>query len=468
MQEIEAYPCEIVTEIVGRDTTAVPHYLPGENPMLTEYAERFDLPLDAIRGGAETALPEFLVSGRSKAIEEGPDSAVAPPPSAEGLQVIPVQGNVYTVVGAGGNVVVQVGEDGVFVVDTGLDRLSSDLLDTIEGLAAGKEIRWVVNTHVHGDHTGGNLAISSAGEALAGGDFANNIDDAGVGANIVAHESVLVRMSQGVGDQPPPPFRAWPTLSIIADRKEIFFNDEAVQIYHAPAAHTDGDLIVFFRKSDVVVTGDVYVTTSYPGVSLAQGGSIDGEIDALNRIIDLTVPRLNQEAGTYVVPGHGRIVDESDVVDYRDMVTIVRDRVRALIDDGLTLDEVQAARPTRDYDGRFAAATGRGAAATFVETVYRSLGGAEPGVEERGLRLPRVREHRPEEVTLVPRGCQIVVGDGIKQLVIHLCKKGAGHVVDRLIEVIGGAMVVTAQEALEQLAAFSVTFRGVPACGEQE
>ena len=128
-----------------------------------------------------------------------------------------------------------------------------------------------------------------------------------------------------------------------------------------------------FRKSDVVATGDVYVTTGYPRVIVDQGGSIEGEIAALNRIIDLTVPQLNQEGGTYVVPGHGRVVDESDVVDYRDMVTIVRDRVRAMLQDGLSLADVQAARPTRDYDGRFAAPEGPGSASAFVESIARSL-----------------------------------------------------------------------------------------------
>ena len=266
----------------------------------------------------------------------------------------------------------------MLVVDTGLERTAEDVLTAIEALADGKAVRWVVNTHVHGDHTGGNLAVATSGAALAGGDFALNIGDAGLGANIVAHDTVLARMIQGVGGQPPPPFRAWPTLTIIADRKELFFNDEAIQIFHAPSAHTDGDLIVFFRKSDVVVTGDVYVTTGFTRVNLEQGGSIDGEIAALNRIIELTVPRLNQEAGTYVIPGHGRVVDESDVVDYRDMVTIIRDRVRDMIARGLTLDEVQAQRPTRDYDGRYAAATGAGSAAGFVESIYRSLGGVAP------------------------------------------------------------------------------------------
>ena len=372
-QELQAYPCEVVTEVAGREPGTVPHHLPGENPMLEEYAGRFDLPPDAIRGGAETALPEFMVTGRTQPLESGPVTAATPAPSVEGVQVFPVQGNVFLAVGAGGNVAVQVGDDGVLVVDTGRDQTGDDLLAAIEALAEGKPIRWIVNTHVHADHTGGNVVISAAGEALLPGGGFTPIDDASESADIVAHGAVLARMIQGVDDQPPPPFRAWPTSAIIGARKDLYFNGEPVQIFHAPSAHTDGDLFVLFRKSDVVVTGDVYVTTGYPRVSLDHGGSIDGQIAALNRIIDFTVPRLNQEGGTLVIPGHGRVVDESDVVDYRDMVTIIRDRVRDMIDHEMTLADVQAQRPTRDYDGRFAAPDGQGSADAFVESVYRSL-----------------------------------------------------------------------------------------------
>ena len=379
-QELQAYPCKIVAEIATREPGTVPHFLPGENPMLEEYAERHALPLDAIRGGAETALPEFIRRGRSELLAAGPEDMAVPPPAADNVQVIPVQGNVFLAVDAGGNVAVQVGEDGVLVVDTGVERMADDLLSAIETLANGKTIRWIINTHLHGDHTGGNLAISTSGAALAGGDLAPTFNDGSVGAgvtNIVAHDAVLTRMSRGMNGAPAPPFRAWPTSTIAGDRKDLFFNGEAIRILHVAAAHTDGDLLVFFRKSDVVVAGDVYITTGYPRVALGQGGSIDGEIAALNRILDLTVPRLKQEGGTYVIPGHGRVVDEADVADYRDMVTIIRDRVRDMLERGLTLAQIREARPTRDYDGRFASADGPGTVQAFIETVYESLQSAD-------------------------------------------------------------------------------------------
>jgi glyoxylase-like metal-dependent hydrolase (beta-lactamase superfamily II) len=142
-----------------------------------------------------------------------------------------------------------------------------------------------------------------------------------------------------------------------------------------PAAHTDGDSIVFFRRSDVISAGDIFTPETYPVIDLARGGSVQGVIDALNRIIELTVPAKYQEGGTYVIPGHGRLCEEADVVEYRDMVTIIRDRIQDLIRKGKTLEQVRAARPTLDYDTQYGGgATGSGAA-RFVEAVYRSLGG---------------------------------------------------------------------------------------------
>lgn len=139
------------------------------------------------------------------------------------------------------------------------------------------------------------------------------------------------------------------------------------------SSDTDGDSIVFFRGSNVISAGDIFSTTGYPVIDRARGGSIQGEIKALNHLLELTVPEIAQEGGTMVIPGHGRLSDEGDVTEYRDMVTIIRDRVAALIAKGQSLREVQAARVTRDYDGRYSQPGWTGD--MFVEAVYQSLGG---------------------------------------------------------------------------------------------
>jgi glyoxylase-like metal-dependent hydrolase (beta-lactamase superfamily II) len=182
-------------------------------------------------------------------------------------------------------------------------------------------------------------------------------------------------MSQLDGATPAAPAAAMPTDTFFGDRDEDSFNGEAVRLIHQPAAHTDGDVMVFFRKSDVIATGDIYVNTNYPVVDVARGGTINGIIAGLNRIIDITVPHDKQEGGTMVIPGHGRIADEADVVEYRDMVTIIRDRVEEMMKKGMTLQQIKAAGPTSDYDGRYAGASGLGTADAFVESVYRTLGG---------------------------------------------------------------------------------------------
>ena len=183
-----------------------------------------------------------------------------------------------------------------------------------------KPIRWVLNTHFHPDHTGGNEAMSKAGRKTNGEP-----------AEVLAHENVLTRMSAPSGRGGPAPAALWPTDTYFPEEKDIYFNGEAVMLYHEPKAHTDGDSIVFFRKSDVVVAGDMFVTTSYPFIDQANGGSIQGELNALNRLLDITVPAHEQEGGTFVIPGHGRVCDEADVLEYRDMVTIIRDRIADMV-----------------------------------------------------------------------------------------------------------------------------------------
>jgi len=287
----------------------------------------------------------------------------------EELAVWPVRDGIYMIVGAGGNTTVQVGEHGVLVVDTKLATASDALLAAIRKIS-DKPIRYIVNTHWHADHIGSNETIAKAGSTIAGGNVSGAIADAGEGAAVIAHENVLVHMST---QEPPLPFEAWPTDTLFVPRKDLYFNGEAIEILHQPAAHTDGDSLVFFRRTDVVSTGDVFTTTGYPVIRPEDGGSIDGIIAALNHIIEITVPEEKQEGGTLVIPGHGRLCDEADVVEYRDMVTIIRDRIRSMAEMGMTLRQVQAAKPTADYDGRYGATSGRWTTEQFVAAAYESL-----------------------------------------------------------------------------------------------
>lgn len=278
------------------------------------------------------------------------------------LEVWHVQGNVYMIAQDAGNIAVQTGEDGVVVIDSGPAVMSDRILAEIRKLS-NKPIRLIINTHVHPFNTSGNENLAKAGRSLANAP----------GASILAHENVLNEMSAPSGQQSPTSVAAWPTDTYFGAGRDLFLNGEAIQVSHVPAAHTDSDSLVFFRRSDVVVTGDIFVTTTYPVIDQQHGGTIDGVIEGLNRIIDITVPKDKQEDGTYVIPGQGRICDEGDVVEYRDTVTIIRDRVLDSARKGMTLAQVKAARPTRDYDGRYGADSGAWTTTMFVEAVYKSV-----------------------------------------------------------------------------------------------
>ena len=289
------------------------------------------------------------------------------------VEVLPVQGNIYMLAGAGGNITIQVGDNGVLTVDTGAAPASDRVIAEIRKLSK-KPLRYVVNTSVHADHTGGNEAFSKEGGTST---VVNIVNTPGASASnsvqILGNEAILDRMSVSVNGKPVRPSLAWPTDTFFNDPKELYFNGESLQILHQPGAITDGDSLVYFRRSDVVSTGDIFMTTGYPPIDLENGGSIQGVLDALNRILDLTIPAHHEEGGTMVIPGHGRICDEADVIEYRDMVTIIRDRIWASMRKGQTLAEIKASRPTMDYDGLYDVT--RGAADQFVETVYKSLGG---------------------------------------------------------------------------------------------
>ena len=278
------------------------------------------------------------------------------------LTVLPVKDNVYALFGPGGNITIQVGKDGVLLVDTMFASLAPRIAAEVKKLS-DKPIRYIINTHVHPDHVGGNQLLQKMG--APGG---TPLD--GGGATLFAHENVLNRMSRSdpnnqAADGP----EGVPNHEYDTPTKDFSFNGEAVIMMHEANAHTDGDTMVFFRRSDVISTGDIFTPERYPFIDLERGGSINGEIAALNHILHLTVPERLQDGGTQVVPGHGRISDESDVVEYRDMVTIIRDRVQDSIKQGMNLSQVKAAKLTLDYDTRY------GAGEPFVESIYKSLGG---------------------------------------------------------------------------------------------
>lgn len=301
-------------------------------------------------------------------------AAALPAQTSADLVTLKVQGNVYLISGAGGNIAVQTGGQGVLVVDTGLANMSDKVVAAIRKVS-DKPVQYIINTHMHPDHTGGNEAVRKVGLTYVGANVTGNLTDAGVGAQIWAQDNVLKRMSAPTGRQAPTPFGSWPTETFVSGRKQLFFNGEPIEIIHQPAAHTDGDSLVVFRRSDVVVTGDIFLTTSYPFIDVDRGGTIQGEIDALNNIMEIAIPGLQDEGGTYIVPGHGRICDQPDLLEYRDMVTIIRDRIQAAIKKGMTLQQVKAAGLTKDYDGRYSAKSGFGSGEMFVEAIYKTLSG---------------------------------------------------------------------------------------------
>ena len=288
------------------------------------------------------------------------------------VHVLPVQGNVYMVAGSGANITLQVGQQGVLLVDTGNVQLSEKVIAAIRKLS-DKPIRLIINTNIDPDHVGGNENIGKAGLTVMGGVVSYSAQDIQRGAQILAHENAFNRMNGMTGGKSSWPSAAWPTDPYSGSPKKLYSNDEGIEIIHVPAAHTDGDSIVFFRRSDVVSAGDIFVTTGYPVIDLQRGGSIQGIIDGLNRILDLTIAKQEVEGGTYVIPGHGRLCDQFDVLEYRDMVTIIRDRVQDMIKKNKTLEEIKAAHPTEDYDARYGAKTGPWTTDMFVEAVYKSL-----------------------------------------------------------------------------------------------
>ena len=289
------------------------------------------------------------------------------------IHTLPAQGNVTMLVGAGGNITVQAGPDGILIVDTEYPQLSDKILAALRKIS-DKPLHYIINTHYHADHTAGNENLRKAGNTITGGNVQGDLGaEASEGAAVIAHNNVLERMSGAIGGQPATPQGTWPTDTFVGEEKKLWFNNEGIEIIHIPNAHTDGDSIVFFRKSDVISTGDLFVTTTYPIIDVAAGGTINGYLNGLQKIVDLIIPVYGQEGGTLVIPGHGRLCDLGDVLNYREMTTIIRDRIQDMIKKGMTLDQVKAAKPTFDYDPLYGTTTGFWTTDRFVEAVYQTL-----------------------------------------------------------------------------------------------
>ena len=287
------------------------------------------------------------------------------------LHVWPVQGNIYMLVGDGANITLQVGKQGALLVNTGFDKMSDKVVAAVKKLSE-RPLQYIINTNSYPDSTSGNEPVRLAGTTITGANVTNDIRDSREGAQILAQENVLTRMSAPTGKKSPTPPEAWPTDTFLGSEKTLFFNGEPIEIIHQPNALTDGDSIVFFRKSDVISAGDIFNTDGYPVIDVEKGGTIEGTVLALTRIVNMAVVEHEEEGGTLVIPGHGHLCDQAEVVEYRDMVAIVRDRVKGAIKNGMTLAQVKEAKLTRDYDPIY----GHNSYWTpdmFIEAAYKSL-----------------------------------------------------------------------------------------------
>src|SRR5262245_36574360 len=408
----------------GTDRHHVPHFLPGQNTALTEWLKNEDwVPVEPTKGGVKTIYPEYrsTLNGSanvaslkvpSSRTAVSPDKKIADQSPKDGqVHVLPVQGNIYMLVADGTNITASIGPQGVLLVNTGSAQMTEKLQAAVNQLASAvaaapttnncagpncpgisygwsspfintiigsptppKPLRYIINTSDAADNIGGNEKFATSGFFPRGGGLGGAT---GVGrtASVVAHENVLNRMTATAGKPGAIPERAWPTDTYFDELFKLpeYFNGEAVIVYHEPAANTDADSIVFFRHSEVISAGNIFSTVSYPMIDLEKGGSINGIINGLNHILDLAVAEYRSQGGTWIIPSHGRLSDTGDVASYRNMLVMIRDRVQDMVKKGMTLEQVKAARPTMDFDGRYGSNTASWTTAMFVEAVYRSL-----------------------------------------------------------------------------------------------
>jgi cyclase len=414
--QIPPYPCAAQQEEIGADADAyrVPNYFMGENPYLTEVAMKYKMPLEGVRGGAETTYPEWHAKGialkpptaqstlkptYTDASTKIAERAVAAPkraPTYDKLEALHAAGNIYVIAGAGGNIAASVGGDGVLLVDSGAEPAADKVLATIEGINheirpperpeaaspfgdtwqathafAPTAVRTIINTSALPDHVGGNAKIRNSKAFNPLGVLGEDEQGSEV---ILAQELTAKRMGEMKLNDDAIPTNTYFSLHYNMHR---FFNNQAVQVTHMANAISDGDSIVFFRKSDVIATGDIYIADQYPPIDVDKGGSINGEITALNNIFDMCVTEFMSQGGTVIIPGHGFLSDAADLGYYRDALTVIRERIQKMVDSKMTLAQVQAAKPTMDYDPEY----GRepGVTAKFVEAVYKSLTSTKQG-----------------------------------------------------------------------------------------
>ena len=291
------------------------------------------------------------------------------------IQLLHVQGQVYMLSGADVNINVQLGPQGIVFVDSPDEETIPAMMELVRQ-QSNLPVLYVVNTALDEARISGNAMLSRMGDQAGAGVFGGGraapvtaIAGSGSGVTLLAHENVLNRFYLTDHDIE----QLELTSTYYTDSKDISLNQEPVVIYHVANAHTDGDSIVYFRRSDVISTGDIYTPGRYPDIDVERGGSVQGLVEALNFLIELIVPGPMAEAGTYVIPGRGRIGDEIDVVEYRNMVYIVMQRVEALIAEGMSLREIIAARPTLDYDTEYGGRRGGPSNEEFITAIYNSL-----------------------------------------------------------------------------------------------